>query len=215
MGYQAIVFDMDGVLVDSEPVHFEAMRTLLAEHGVTHDAADDQAFFGCTDREVFRQLRARHNLAPHEHDLAEEYIRRVVALLPSRMIPMSGVPTVLDGLRASGYRLALASASSPPVIGTTIDGLGLHGAFEAVVSGRDVTKGKPAPDIFLEAARRLRLDPSACVVIEDSSNGMRAAQAAGMACAVIPCRSTRDQDFSGASVRLGSLDEFPAWLRAR
>lgn len=209
---RAIIFDMDGVLVDSEPVHFEATRLLLQEHGITYTPDEEENFYGCTDREVFRQLRERYGLATHEHDLAEDWIERVVKLLPQRIVPMSGVPDVLEQLRASGFRLALASSSSPAIVRTTIEGLGLEGIFEATVSGREVEYGKPAPDIFLEAARRLGEDPAACLVIEDSFNGLRAAHAARIPCVVVPCAATAAQDFSDATARLASLRELPAWL---
>ena len=212
---QAIIFDMDGVLVDSEPVHFEATRLLMQEHGIVYTSADEEAFFGCTDREMFRELRARYGLAAHEHDLAEQWIERVVRLLPQRIVPMPGVPEVLERLRASGRRLALASSSSPAIIRTTIEGLGLGGIFEATVSGRDVGLGKPAPDIFLETARRMGLEPAECLVVEDSQNGLRAAVAAGIACVVIPCASTAHQDFHGAAAHLGSLLDLPAWVDGR
>jgi HAD superfamily hydrolase (TIGR01509 family) len=212
MSVQAIIFDMDGVLVDSEPVHFEATRLLMQDHGIVYTSADEERFFGCTDREMFRELRARHGLRAHEHDLAEAWIERVVHLLPQRLVPMPGVPGVLERLRASGFRLALASSSSPAIIRTTIEGLGLADAFEATVSGRDVPKGKPEPDIFLETARRLGVPAPACLVVEDSQNGLRASIAADMPCVVIPCASTARQDFSGATVRLPSLNDLPSWL---
>jgi len=215
MAIHAIIFDMDGVLVDSEPVHFEATRLLMEEHGVAYTWLEEENFFGCTDREVFRRLRERFGLAAHEHDLAEAWIARVVQLLPQRIVAMPGVPGVLDRLRATGRRLALASSSSPAIIRTTIEGLGLADSFEVTVSGRDVASGKPAPDIFLEAARRLGVPPSACLVVEDSQNGLRASVAAGIPCLVIPCASTARQDFTGAAARLASLDDLPAWVAAR
>jgi HAD superfamily hydrolase (TIGR01509 family) len=215
MTIDAIIFDMDGVLVDSEPVHFEATRLLMREHGIDYTWLEEENFFGCTDREVFRQLRRRFGLSAHEDELADAWIERVVQLLPERIVPMPGVPAVLSALRASGRRLALASSSSPAIIRTTIEGLGLLDAFEASVSGRDVAKGKPAPDIFLEAARRLGLAPARCLVVEDSQNGLRAALAAGIPCITIPCASTARQDFTGAAARLSSLADLPAWLDAR
>jgi HAD superfamily hydrolase (TIGR01509 family) len=215
MTTDAIIFDMDGVLADSEPVHFEATRLLMEEHGVVYTAADEERYFGCTDREMFREMRARYGLAAQEDDLAEAWIDRVVRLLPERIVPMRGVPAVLDRLRASGFRLALASSSSPAIIRTTIEGLGLADAFEVIVSGRDVANGKPAPDIFLETAQRLGVAPSACLVVEDSQNGLRASVAAGIPCLVIPCASTARQDFTAATARLASLDDLPAWMELR
>jgi HAD superfamily hydrolase (TIGR01509 family) len=215
MTLRAIVFDMDGVLVDSEPVHFEATRLLLLEHGVTYAPDEKENFYGCTDLEVFRQLRERYRLPADERDLAEAWVTRAAGLLAHRMVPMAGVPEVLRQLQAEGWRLALASSSSPAIIETTIAGLGLAGMFETTVSGRDVAEGKPAPDIFLEAVRRLGLRPDRCLVVEDSYNGLQAARAAGIPCIVIPCQSTAGQDFSGATARLASLHELADWLHAR
>jgi HAD superfamily hydrolase (TIGR01509 family) len=215
MAIDAIIFDMDGVLVDSEPVHFEATRLLMQEHGIVYTAADEEAFFGCTDREMFTELRARHGMRAQVDDLAEAWIERVVHLLPQRIVPMPGVPSVLERLRASGFRLALASSSSPAIIRTTIEGLGLEDAFEVTVSGRDVANGKPAPDIFLDTAARLAVATDSCLVVEDSQNGLRAALSAGMPCVVVPCVSTAHQDFSGATARLASLEDLPAWVELR
>lgn len=207
-----IIFDMDGVLVDSEPVHFEATRQLLEERGISRSADSEGDFFGCTDREVFRWIKERYGLPEHEDDLAERWIARVVELLPGRIVAMRGVPDVLERLKAAGARLALASSSSPAVIATTLAGLRLDSMFETTVSGRDVSAGKPAPDIFLEAARRLGVAPDRCLVVEDSRNGLLASMAAGMPCVVIPCPATEGQDFSGATGRLRSLQELPEWV---
>ena len=212
MDLHAVIFDMDGVLVDSEPTHFQAMRLLLGEHGVEYTEADEERFYGCTDRDVFGQLKVRYGLSASVDELADGWIAHVVSLLPGQVGPMAGVPDVLDELGGRGYRLGLASSSSRPIIETTLRVLGLSSAFETTVSGRDVLRGKPAPDIFLEAARRLGAEPGQCLVIEDSHNGMKAAIAAGMACVVVPCASTRRQDFSLATGRLESLRELAPWI---
>jgi HAD superfamily hydrolase (TIGR01509 family) len=212
MGLRAIIFDMDGVLVDSEPTHFEATCRLLAGHGVTYAPDENENFYGCTDRDVFRALRARYGLAATEEALAEAWIGLVVDLLPGSVGPMAGVPDVLVELGRRGFRLALASSSSRPIIETTLRVLSVDGTFETTVSGRDVPRGKPDPDIFLEAARRLEVPAGECLVIEDSQNGLRAAHAAGMPCVVVPCHSTRGQDFSLATTRLESLRELPMWI---
>ena len=208
----AIIFDMDGVLVDSEPLHVEATRLLLADRGIVFAPGHDDDFFGCTDREVCRRLRDRYGLATSEDDLAEEWIARALGLLTAPIVPMPGVPEVLDRLRSDGVRLALASSSSPPIITATLASLRLDGVFEFAVSGRDVPRGKPAPDIFLEAMRRLGVSASECLVVEDSQNGLRAAVAAAIPCVAVPCASTSGQDFSLAAVRLESLRGLPAWL---
>jgi HAD superfamily hydrolase (TIGR01509 family) len=214
MPLTAVIFDMDGVLVDSEPIHFEATRALLAEHGVAYSHEVNDNFFGCTDRDVFRLLRARYHLAPSEPELAAAWIARVVALLGRPLEAMTGVPSALGALKDSGLRLALASSSAPEIIRATLTGLGLDGMFELVVSGHDVERGKPAPDIFLEAVRRLGLPREACLVVEDSFNGVSAAAAAGIRCVAVPCPSTAGQDLSRATARLTSLQDLPAWVSA-
>jgi HAD superfamily hydrolase (TIGR01509 family) len=210
----AVIFDMDGVLIDSEPIHLEATRALLADYGVEYSPDFDDNFYGCTDRDVFRLLRARYRLVPSAEQLAASWIARVVALLGRPLQPMAGVPGVLRVLQDSGLRLALASSSAPEIIQATLIGLGLSGMFELVVSGRDVERGKPAPDIFLEVSRRMGLAREACLVVEDSFNGVSAAAAAGIRCVAVPCPSTVGQDFSLASGRLHDLSELPDWVGA-
>jgi HAD superfamily hydrolase (TIGR01509 family) len=214
-GFAAVIFDMDGVLIDSEPIHVEATRGLLADYGVVYEPSHDENFYGCTDREVFRALAARYALPAGEAALAEAWIRRVVGLLSVPLEPMAGVPGVLRELQAGGVRLALASSSAPPIIAATLAGLGIDGLFELTVSGHDVERGKPAPDIFLEAIRRLGLPAGSCLIIEDSYNGLTAACAAGIPCVAIPCGSTAGQDFSRAAARLAGLGELPGWVRRR
>ena len=203
---------MDGVLVDSEPLAMEAMRLLLARHGIPYTNEDNQEFVGRTTAECCRILKARHGLAPHESELGRQYLDDLLRLLRRNPQPMAGVPGVLDQLRTAGYRLALASSSEPAVIATTLDGLGIRNRFAVVVSGVEVARGKPAPDIFLEAARRLRIAPGRCVVVEDSRNGMLAAKRAGMRCVVVPCSTTAAQDFTEADARLSGLPDLPVTL---
>jgi HAD superfamily hydrolase (TIGR01509 family) len=208
----AIIFDMDGVLTDSEPLHVHATQVLLATYGVDYVQPADENFFGLTDREVFRILRRRYSLEAAEDELAVAWCDLVARLLPERLVPMPGVPDVLRALGRAGFRLALASGSAPEIIAGTLTALGVEACFEQVVSGMEVGRGKPAPDVFLETARRLEVPPAECLVVEDSRNGLLAATSAGMACAVIPCRSTVGQDFAEAMVRLADLRELLPWL---
>jgi HAD superfamily hydrolase (TIGR01509 family) len=209
---EAVIFDMDGVLIDSEPIHLEATRVVLADLGIDYVPDPDEDFCGCTDWDVFHALRMRYALEPDENALAAVWIARTVELLSQPLVPMAGVPGVLHTLRQSGLRLALASSSAPSIIAATLAGLGLRDVFEFTVSGHDVGRGKPAPDIFVEAARRLGLGPDALLIVEDSSNGLLAAVAAGIRCVAVPCPSTAAQDFSKAAGRLNDLTELPGWI---
>jgi HAD superfamily hydrolase (TIGR01509 family) len=212
MGFAAIIFDMDGVLVDSEPLGLLAMQRVMARHGVTYTEADNNEFLGCTTLEECRILRARYGLEADERDLTTQYVEILVELIRDRPRPMPGVPAVLEQLRAAGYRMALASSAEPAVIAENVRALDLAQLFEAVVSGTEVAHGKPAPDVFVETARRLQVPVEGCLVVEDSRNGLLAAKAAGMACAVIPCASTRHQDFREADHDLRSLWDLRALL---
>ncbi len=213
MKFAALVFDMDGVLVDSEPMHVDAMRQVLVPYGIPYTDENNAEFFGFTDLEVFRVLRDRYGLAQNPHELARRHAALIVELTRKRTQPMSGVPDVPEALRALGYRMAVASSSALDVIRATVDVLGIRHLFEALVSGLEVGRGKPAPDIFVETARRLGLPPDTCLVIEDSRNGLLAAKAAGMACASIPCPATRHEDFSEADWRFAALPELLPILR--
>jgi HAD superfamily hydrolase (TIGR01509 family) len=208
-----VVFDMDGVLVDSEPMHVDAMRRLLGPYGVAYTDRENEQFFGFTDPEVFRILKERYGLAPDEQELTRRRTELLVELTRTRTVPMDGVPDVPRTLHGWGYRLAVASSSALGVIRATVEALGLAPLFETLVSGVDVGRGKPAPDVFVETARRLGLPPRACLVVEDSRNGLLAAKAAGMACAAIPCPATRHEAFGEADFRLSALPELLAILR--
>jgi HAD superfamily hydrolase (TIGR01509 family) len=201
----AVIFDMDGVLVDSEPVNFTAMDRVLAAHGLRYSDADDRRFRGRRNADFFAELRHAHPHLPGGETLEHAFTKALVALVQAGCAPRPGIPEVLHRLGERGYRLALASSSVPPVIAATLEALGVRALFETTVSGADVAHGKPAPDIFLEAAGRLRLAPAHCLVIEDSRNGMLAALAAGMACVAVPCPATLDEDFSETPWRVGSL----------
>jgi HAD superfamily hydrolase (TIGR01509 family) len=201
----AAIFDMDGVLLDSEPLHEDVTRSLLAECGVT--TVSGVTYVGMTTRESFT-LICREFALPHDPaELDARYTARVIPLLRERARPLPGVPDVLRALKARGLRLAVGSSSRLEVIEATLDGLGVRALFDVVVSAADMPRGKPAPDVFLEAAKRLGIAPEACVVIEDSERGVQAAHAAGMRCVAVPCEVTRHHDFSQATLVLGGLPE--------
>lgn len=207
MKAQAVIFDMDGVLVDSEPFGFEAMRRMVARYGLGYSEQENAEFLGRTTLESCRILKARHGLPDAAETLADFYIEGMLAQIEEGPVPMPGVPDVLERVRAGGYRLALASSAELRVIHANLTALALGPLFEAVVSGTQVARGKPAPDVFIAAADRLAVPPDRCLVVEDSRNGLLAAKAAGMICAVVPCAHTRHQDFREADHRLTALPD--------
>ncbi len=203
----AVIFDMDGVLVDSEPFGYEALRRVMARYGLPYSEQENAEFLGRTTLDSCRILKDRHRLPESAETLADWYIEGMLALIGQGPIPMAGVPDVLRRIRGSGYRLALASSAEPRVIEANLAALSLRPLFETVVSGTQVAKGKPAPDVFLATAERLAVPPHRCLVVEDSRNGLLAAKAAGMICAVVPCAHTRHQDFGEADHQLDALPD--------
>jgi HAD superfamily hydrolase (TIGR01509 family) len=182
---EAIVFDLDGVLVDSEPVWEQVRRQVVAEHG-GHWAPDaQQRLMGMSTAEWARYL---------SHDLGtglppEEVAAQVIGQMDARY--REHVP-LLPGAAAAVWRLAarwplgLASSSPPVLIDAVLDGAGLQEGFVAAMSTEQVKRGKPAPDIYLAVARRLGHGPQRCAAVEDSANGLSSAAAAGMRVIAVP-----------------------------
>ena len=198
---------MDGVLADSEPLHQHVIRVMLAEYGVDWDVTHGDPTVGLRSLDGFEVICARHRLPHDARRLDALYTARVLPVLRERLSPLPGVPEVPRALAARGVRLAVGSSSNPDVIEATLATLGVRTLFEAVVSGAEVARGKPAPDVFIEAAKRLGVAANACLVIEDSERGVQAARAAGMRCVAIPCGETRHHDFSAATLVLPTLPD--------
>ena len=204
---RAVIFDMDGVLVDSEPFGFEALRRVMTRYGLPYSEEENAEFLGRTTLDSCRILKARHGFETSAETLADWYVEHMLEQIGRGPIPMTGVPEVLRQVRASGYRMALASSAEVRVIEANLAALAIRPLFEAVVSGTQVARGKPAPDVVLAAADHHAAPPAQCLVIEDSRNGLLAAKAAGMRCAVVPCSYTREQDFREADHRFAALPD--------
>lgn len=206
----AVVFDLDGVLVDSEPVHFRAANRVLRRYGASISEEYYRSFIGLGEVVTWEAWRERYGLPPVEQLLPIHTEARLEEIA-------AGVPIIDDAarlarqLRASGCRLAIASSSTPPVIDALLIALQLDDVFSVRVSGEDpqVRHPKPAPDVYLAAAARLEMLPSACLAIEDSAVGVTSAKRAGMTCIAVPNRWTADQDLRDADVVLESLRYFP------
>ena len=180
---QAVIFDMDGVMVDTEPIYFESNRQLFSRLGFSVSARDYAQFVGLDAARMWAQLKRAHNLPHPAPELVKmEKDGMLAGLRESDLVPMPGLPGLIESLLSGGFRLGLASSSSRDVIALILAKLGMGQTFAVTASGDDVTHGKPAPDIFLLAARTLGAAPESCTVIEDSASGVRAAKAAGMRC---------------------------------
>jgi len=183
MTFQALVFDMDGVLVDSEPLHLEVEQAIFEELGLEVSEEEHFSYVGMAPQEVWTHIRRRHGLDAQAEALLQKEQDRKYALFQQREIPLvPGVLPLLKELRQKGCPLALASSSPRRIIDLFARKTDIRGFFDLTLSAEEVSRGKPAPDIFLAAAARLGLPARDCLVIEDSANGVKAAKAAGMYC---------------------------------
>jgi HAD superfamily hydrolase (TIGR01509 family) len=207
---EAVVFDVDGVLVDSEPVWERVRRQFTADHGGRWPDDAQDRMMGMSTGEWSAYISADFGLAralPPAR-VAELVIAQMTAQY-ERHLPL--LPGATDAVRALAGRWPLAVASSAPaaLIAVVLDASGLRPLFKAAVSSEEVPRGKPAPDVYLEAAARLGVAPGACAAVEDSSNGLRSAAAAGMAVIAVPRPEypPAADALAGARVRLDSLDQ--------
>ena len=209
---QAIVFDLDGVLVDSEPVHALAMNRLIAPHVLTDQIAE--ALVGTTVIETMDIVKRGLGLPDPVEELAARYADIVTDVLRSSDLePLDGATDLLNLAATRGLGLAIGSQSPRPWIEATLEGCGFAGRFETIVSSTDVARGKPAPDIYLRAAELLEVPPSRCIAIEDSAPGVQSACAAGMTVIHLRQTATAAEPQEAAHVVLASLRDFEAgWL---
>jgi HAD superfamily hydrolase (TIGR01509 family) len=181
-----VIFDLDGVIVDSEIWWDEVRQDFAKGHdrGWTED--DRAAVMGANSAAWSRIMRERLRLDLPDADIERVIVDAVVARYRDEGAPV--IPGAVETVRriAASRPVAIASSAHPAVIAAALDATGLAGTFPVVVSSDEVAHGKPAPDVYLEAARRLGVDPSACLVVEDSINGVRAARAAGMTVVLVP-----------------------------
>ncbi len=181
-----VIFDLDGVLVDSEIWWDEARRDWAAEHDRRWTEDDRRAVMGANGREWARTMRERLDVDVPLDRIEAEVVARVVERYRREGPPrIEGAVEAVERVAAT-YPTAVASSAHRDVIEAALSALGVRDRFAVVVSSDEVERGKPAPDVYLEAARRLGLPPAACLVVEDSFNGVRAAKAAGMSVVLVP-----------------------------
>lgn len=204
----AVVFDLDGLLLDSEHLWDEARESLARERGGRWHEQAQRDMMGLSSPEWSRYMHERIGLDESPDEISAEVVRRMEALYREKLPLLPGARAAVERL-AARWPLGLASSSNRPLIDLALERSGLAKLFRATVSSEEVARGKPAPDVYLEAAGRLGAEPARAAAIEDSHNGIRAAAAAGMRVVAIPNRRfPPDEEALGeADVVLDSLDE--------
>ena len=184
---EAVVFDMDGVLIDSEQVWDAAREQLAHERGGRWHERAQRDMMGMSSTEWSRYMHDVVGLSEPPEEINDEVVQRLSAIYRERLPLLPGARESVARL-AARWPLGLASSSNRPIIDLVLELAGLERLFRATVSSEEVGRGKPAPDVYLEAARRLGVAPERCAAIEDSENGILSAKAAGMRVIALPNR---------------------------
>ena len=207
---KAVIFDMDGLMVDSEEQHSQTFEAILREYGA--DPEKDQHGIvhipGVKGLENWRIFKEKYQIDEDEQILLEKKKAKMLDLHRKLGIePLPGLIPLIKMLYKNGYKMAVGTSSVKDRALLVLEKLNIERYFPVVVTGEDVTHGKPAPDIYLQAAEKLGVKPTNCVVLEDATQGVLAATAAGMKCVAVPNQYTRKGDFSQADLVLESLTD--------
>ena len=206
---RAVIFDMDGLIIDTEWPDYQSWQELYAAHGHDLPLADWIPYVGLwgPPLALYERLGALIGDGADADRLRAWRRARCDELVGQGMVPMTGFDALIERLARHDYRRGLASTSSRDWVDFIVDGLSVRPRFHAIVAGDEVAARKPAPDVYLHAAERVGVPPSECLALEDSAPGVAAAKAAGMACVAVPNRVTVHQDLSGADRQVAHLGE--------
>lgn len=181
------IFDLDGLMIDSEPLALQALQLSLTPFGVKITPEQYRYLIGLSRHEVLDYILVQTGISVSREELDRIFTTNLFSILDSDQLQlMPGLLPLLDELAARQFRLGIASNSSVRHVRITTARVGIAHRFACMVSAEEVARGKPAPDVYLEAARRLGVEPAQCLAFEDSLSGVQAVQAAGMYCVFIP-----------------------------
>jgi HAD superfamily hydrolase (TIGR01509 family) len=203
----AVIFDLDGVLLDSESAWLDGKRAVVDESGGRWKEEASRAMLGMSAPEWSVYMRDELGVDRDPEEIDAEVVKRLLEVYRERLPLLPGAVEAVERL-AARWPLGLASSSNLEVIEVVMEAGGFAKYFQTWVSSEEVGRGKPAPDVFLEAARRMAVEPTACAAVEDSHNGILAAQAAGMAVIALPNHEfpPGEDALAKADVVLESLD---------
>ncbi|NLK96784.1 HAD family hydrolase [Defluviitalea saccharophila] len=203
---KAFIFDMDGVIIDSQPIHFEVDALVLKEFGVDIDQKELEKYAGRANEDIWTDLKTKYNLKQAVPEIIEYLLSKKIQIFKeSKNGPIEGIIELIQKLDEAKIPMAVASSSPRALIETVMEMFNIRDYFAYIISGDEVRKSKPEPDIYLTAARKMNVEPKDCVVLEDTKNGVMAAKAAGMKCIGFHNPNSGDQDLSKADVIVESI----------
>ncbi len=202
---EAVIFDLDGVIVQSERLSWRIWQEYLQNLGKELSEEDYRQMIGTHNGAEF--IKDRLNLPDSAEEIAREHLDRALLAIEDGVDVTDGIEPLLSDLASRSLPLAVASNSIRPYVPRTLEIAGLAGYFRAVVTRDEVPEGKPSPDVYLEAAARLGTPPERCMAVEDSPAGLQAALAAGMLSIAVPNQDLRQYSFDGAHNRFDSITD--------
>ncbi|BCG59443.1 HAD family hydrolase [Paenibacillus sp. URB8-2] len=182
MRFKAVIFDKDGVIIDTQPIHYRVFCEFCDKFSWNITKSEYESYIGTTSIEMFHRIKKRYSSNIDVSELVDMFQDRYLAIIESLKDerPILGVDILIKQLYSNGIQLAVASSATRRKIKLVLNMFNLSTYFRSIVSGYEVERSKPSPDIFLRAAKDLNIHPEECIVIEDSTNGIFAAKAAGM-----------------------------------
>ena len=217
MSIEAVLFDMDGTLVDSESVHYICWSQLLAPFGVRYDEDDFcQCFSGRPTIDAAKEIKQTHNLSVSSRYLADEKYRLFSKFVQTNLPPlMPYAADILFAVKEQGLKMALVTGSARHEAEPILKGLGFYDLFDTVVTKDDVTNPKPAGDPYLLALKNMQVAAKNAIAVEDTFTGVTAANNAALAVVAIANKHTEQHDFSKATQQMDNLEEFWQWLQSQ
>jgi HAD superfamily hydrolase (TIGR01509 family) len=202
---RVVVFDMDGLMFNTEELYTLAGTELLRRRGQAFTDELKNEMMGLRPQPSFEVMIRRCHLPDTWQQLAEESNRLFISVLEGRLAPLPGLLTLLSALEHAGIPKAIGTSSARELVDACLTPFDMHRRFQFILTAEDITHGKPHPEIYLTAARRFGVPPAEMLVLEDSENGCRAAAAAGAFTVAVPGPHSRAQDFTAASLIITSL----------
>lgn len=205
---EAFIFDMDGVIIDSEPIHIRLDKIMFNELGINIEEHELEKYIGVTNEHMWSDLIKKHNIDKSLEWLLNRALELKLNNLANEDIePIEGIRELLKQLKSLNFKTAVASSSPLSYINAVLEKFQIKSYFDIIVSGEQVSNSKPAPDIFIKAANLLGVSESDCIVLEDSTNGVRAAKAANMLCIGFNNVNSKNQDIGLADYKVDSIFE--------
>lgn len=205
---KAVIFDMDGVIIDSEPIHFETDIQTMRHFGCNISEKELEKYVGTTNEYMYTDIKKNYKLNQSLEEIISFRSKLVKnKIINSNLEPIQGIKELLIDLKCKNIDIAIASSSPKDFIDTIVNKFKFMDYFKYIISGEEVSEGKPEPDIYIETSRKLGISPDECIVIEDSKNGVLAAKRAGMKCIGFKNINSGNQDLSNADIIVNSIKE--------